>query len=256
MNIIDEFIGYLSPEKAVRRFQARMALEIARGYDAAKVGRRTSGWIAGGGSANAEIGPALARVRIRCRDVVRNNEYAAKALDTLVVNTVGDGITAKAPDQTLWNDWCEYSDADGQLDFNGLLDLAARTRYESGEVLIRFRQRLPDDGLKVPLQLQVLEPDHLDVTKLGPMANGKFAIAGIEFTPISHRVANRLNPIHPGEVASFRLNTLESKRVPASEVLHYYRKRRPPQERGIAEFAVSLLRLRALADYEQAELVR
>ena len=45
----------------------------ALAYDAAKVGRRTDGWVANGGSANVEIAPALSRVRNRCRDVVRNN---------------------------------------------------------------------------------------------------------------------------------------------------------------------------------------
>lgn len=256
MNFIDNLIGYFDPMAGVRRFQARLALDVARGYDAAKVGRRTSGWIAGSGSANAEIGPALTRVRNRCRDAVRNNEYVSRALESLVANTVGDGITAKAPDQQLWSDWCEYCDADGQLDFNGLIELAHRTRRESGEVLVRFRQRLPEDGFKVPLQLQVLEPDHLDSNKTGPLTNGNFVISGVEFDLVGRRVAYWLFPVHPGEVATFRLQSLESKRVPASEVLHYYRKRRPTQVRGMPEFGVSLLRMRDLADYEQAELVR
>jgi lambda family phage portal protein len=256
MNIIDEFVSFFAPMAGVKRAQARIALDMVRGYDAAKVGRRTSGWVAGGGSANAEIAPALARVRNRCRDVVRNNEYASRGLDTLVANTIGDGIIAKAPDQVLWDDWCDYCDADGQLDFHGLIELGHRTRRESGEVIYRFRQRLPEDGLAVPLQIQVLEPDHLDSNKNGPLPNGNFAIAGVEFNLIGQRVAYWLFQVHPGEVASYRLNSLESKRVPASEVLHYYRKRRPTQVRGIPEFAVSLLRLRDLADYEQAELVR
>jgi lambda family phage portal protein len=256
MNFIDEIVAAINPMAGVKRAQARMALDHVRGYDAAKVGRRTDGWTAGGGSANVEINSSLIRVRNRCRDVVRNNEYAARALETLVVNTVGDGITIKAPDQSLWDDWCDYCDADGQLDFNGLMELAVRTRRESGEVIIRFRQRLPEDGFKVPLQLQVLEPDHLDSTKMGPLANGNFAIAGVEFNLIGQRVAYWLFPVHPGEVATYRLQSFQSKRVPASEVLHYYRKRRPSQVRGMPEFAVSLLRLRDLADYEQAELVR
>jgi lambda family phage portal protein len=256
MNFLDQLVGFINPMAGVRRVQARTALEMVRGYDAAKIGRRTAGWMAGSGSANAEIAPSLERTRNRCRDVVRNNEYASRALDSLVANTVGDGITAKAPDQQLWDDWCEYCDADGQLDFAGLIELGHRTRRESGEVIYRFRQRAPEDGLAVPLQIQVLEPDHIDSTKTGALGNGNFAIAGVEFNAIGQRVAYWLYPVHPGEVAGFRLNSLESKRVPASEVLHYFRKRRPSQVRGMPELAVSLLRLRDLADYEQAELVR
>ncbi|MGT2507904.1 phage portal protein [Cupriavidus basilensis] len=256
MNWIDEVVSYVAPLAGVRRAQARLALDAVRGYDAAKVGRRTDGWIAGGGSANAEIAPALHRVRNRCREVVRNNEYAASALDKLVANTVGTGFTAKAPNQQLWNDWCDYCDADGQLDFNGLTELGHRTRREAGEVIFRFRSRLPEDGLPVPLQIQVLEPDHIDSSRTGPMNNGNYAIAGVEFDQLGRRVAYWLFPQHPGEIAGYRLNSLESKRVPASEVLHYYRKRRPSQVRGMPELGVSLLRLRDLADYEAAELVR
>jgi lambda family phage portal protein len=136
------------------------------------------------------------------------------------------------------------------------MELGHRTRRESGEVLFRFRSRLPEDGLPVPLQLQILEPDHLDSTKNGPLSNGNFAITGVEFNLIGQRVAYWLYPVHPGEVATYRVRSLESKRVPASEIIHYYRKRRPTQVRGMPELGVSLLRLRDLADYEQAELVR
>lgn len=256
MNWIDHVVNYVSPAAGVRRAQARMALDHVRAYDAAKVGRRTDGWQAGASSANAEIAPALHRVRQRCRDMVRNNEYASSALNKLVANTVGTGFSAKATDQQLWSDWCEYCDADGQLDFNGLIELGHRSRRESGEVLIRFRPRLPEDGLPVPLQLQVLEADHLDTSRTGPCANGNYAIAGVEFNQIGGREAYWLFPVHPGEIAYSRVKSLQSVRVPASEVLHYYRKLRPGQVRGMPELAVSLLRLRDLADYEQAELVR
>lgn len=256
MNWLDRAVSFVSPTTGVRRAQARMALDMVRGYDAAKVGRRTDGWRAGGGSANTEILPALSRVRNRCREVVRNNEYAAKAVNSLVANTVGVGVMGKAPNQALWNDWCTYCDADGQLDLNGLLELAVRTRYESGEVLIRFRQRLPEDGFAVPLQIQLLEPDHLDASKTGPLANGNYAIAGVEYSLIGVRVAYWLFPTHPGEIVNIGSSAMQSRRVPASEVLHYYRKRRPSQVRGMPELAVSLLRLRDLGDYEQAELVR
>jgi capsid protein len=205
MNFIDHFIAFLDPVAGARRAHARIGLDMARSYDAGKRGRRTANWFAGSGSANAEIAPSLEIVRNRCRDVVRNNEYAARALDSLVANTIGDGITAKAPDQNLWNNWCEYADADGQLDFAGLIELGHRTRRESGEVLFRFRARAPEDGLPVPLQIQVLEPDHLDATKTGQLANGNFAIAGVEFNQIGQRVAYWLYPVHPGEVATYRL---------------------------------------------------
>src|SRR3546814_17821791 len=85
--------------------------------------------------------------------------------------------------------------------------------------------------------------------------NGNFVLLGKEFTPTVQCVAYWLFPVHPGEIASWSLKRLESVRVPANEILHYYRKRRPSQVRGIPEFGTSLLRLRHLSDSQLAEIV-
>src|SRR3546814_7379283 len=55
-----------------------------RKYEAAKVSRHTSDWTALGTSANAEIGSSFAAVRNRVRQMVRDNEYAARGLEALV----------------------------------------------------------------------------------------------------------------------------------------------------------------------------
>jgi lambda family phage portal protein len=256
MNPIDAIVAYFSPEAGVRRAQMRIALDQVRAYDAGKVGRRTAGWQTSSSSANVEIVQALERVRNRSRDMVRNNEYATRAIDTLTANTVGTGITVKMGAlQKVWNRWIDYCDADGQLDFYGLQELAARTRFEAGEVLIRRRLRTVDDGFEVPFQLQVLEPDYL-VNKFETLANGNVVIAGIEFDLVGRRVAYHLYRSHPGETGTFMRNGMETVRVPASEILHLYRKKRPQQVRGMPQLAVSMMRMRDLADYEDAELVR
>lgn len=256
MNIIDKIVEVYDPIAAVRRAQARLAMEHVRAYDAAKVGRRTGGWHTPSSSANVEVNQALERVRNRSRDMVRNNEYAARAIDSLTANTVGTGITVKmGAVQKIWNRWVDECDADGQLDFYGIQELAARTRYESGEVLIRRRLRKLDDGLAVPFQLQVLEPDYL-VNKFEMLANGNYLIAGVEFDLLGRRVAYHLYKSHPGETGIISRHGMETVRVPSSEIIHLYRKKRPQQVRGMPQLAVSMMRLRDLADYEDAELVR
>lgn len=257
MNIIDNVVEFFSPAAAARRYKAREALDLMRSYDAGKVGRRTAGWQASNGSASAEIAPQLSRIRARSRDIVRNNEYGRQAIRALVSNTIGDGITVKAQDSSLWEDWCDQCDYDGQLNFNGLLELAVRHRYTDGEVLVRVHHANLSDGLPVPLQLQVLEADHLDTSKTGELGNGHFVIAGVEFDRTGRRVAYWLYPVHPGEIAGMSWKKgMESVRVSARYILHYYRKERASQVRGVSELAVSLMRLRDVADYEQAELVR
>ncbi len=105
-------------------------------------------------------------LRSRSRDLVRRNAWAQAALDAFVSNAVGTGIKPqslsgdeafKTAVQSLWRDWTDEADAAGLTDFYGLQALACRAMLEGGECLIRLRPRRPDDGLCVPLQLQLLE---------------------------------------------------------------------------------------------------
>lgn len=259
-SIVDRLVEAISPERGIRRAQARMALDVVRKYEAAEVGRRTQGWKAGSGSANVELYGSLPRLRDRASQQIRDNEYAKAAIRALRTHIVGTGITVipeLKSERELWRRWADGDcDADGQLDLAGLSSLGVNTWKERGELLVRRRWRRVEDGLAVPMQLQLLEPDHLDHLKTGIVDGGNVAIMGVEFDLLGRRVAYWLYPEHPGEVASLRRTGLVSKRVPASEVIHLYRKDRISQVRGVPELAVSLMRLRDLKGYEEAELVR
>jgi lambda family phage portal protein len=199
MNWFDRAIGAVAPGAGLRRARQRQMIGVlARAYEGARQGRRTEGWIAAGTGANAEIAPALARLRDRSRDLVRNNPYAGKAVQALVSNMVGTGLMprARAADaeiakqaDRLWLDFAATADADGLTDFAGLQALIVRCLVESGEVLVRLRERRTEDGLPVPLQLQVLEADHLDSGKTGELADGGFILQGIEFDALGRRRA-------------------------------------------------------------------
>jgi len=266
-NWLDKAISWISPQAGLRRIRARRAAELVQlAYDGARNDRRTGGWITTGSSANAEIGAALAKLRERSRDLIRNNAYAARAVAEIVGAAIGTGITAQARSgdagldarvNAVWQRWIEECDADGQLDFYGLQALIARTVVESGECLVRLRQRRPEDGLEVPLQLQVLEPDYLDHTITRKTETG-YIIQGVEFDLIGQRIYYWLYGQHPGDVVQtgVRGGSMQSARVPASEVLHIYRKDRPGQVRGAPWLAPVMIVLRDLDEYEEAELVR
>ncbi|HIJ94046.1 MAG TPA: phage portal protein, partial [Rhodospirillaceae bacterium] len=266
MNWLDQTVGFFSPRAGLRRARARAAMNILRrGYEGAKLGRRTEGWRAPGSGSNAEISAALPRLRDRSRDLVRNNPYAAKGVNALVGNLVGSGLKARARagdaalnDQAdkLWTRFTAECDADGRTDFHGLQALAARAMVESGECLVRIRPRRTGDGLAVPLQLQVLEADHLDTLRSGEVVSGGFIHQGIEFDRLGRRVAYWLYPVHPGEVATFRRGSLQSKRVSAADVCHVFERLRPGQERGVPWFAPAIIKMRDLDEYDDAELVR
>lgn len=239
----------------------------SRSYDAAKTGRRTQGWARQTADVNTITARALGELRLHARDLVRNNAWASGGLEALVSNTIGWGIVGKAIDgdietaNSLWKEWSESTDcdADGRLTLPGLQELAFRTIVESGEVLIRRRIRRPEDGLTIPLQIQVIEPDHIDTSKNGVISSSGGPInQGIEYDKIGRRRAYWLFPQHPGSVQPSinGKSQNESVPVPASEVIHVYRILRPGQVRGVTWLASTIAPLKDFDEYEDAALMK
>lgn len=237
---------------------------LGRAFDAASRRDRTAGWRAGGTSANAEIGDALATLQARSRELARNDPHVARALEVIRTNVVGSGIRAQldgdSPLERLWKQWAESTDcdADGVHDLYGLQSLVMRATAESGEVLVRMRPRRQSDGLAVPLQLQVIESDHIDTSKDGPAdKEGHTWIQGVEIDALGRRTGYWLFREHPGDTRRLRsLRSLNSVFVPAESILHIYRQDRPGQMRGIPWCAPIAVRARELRDYEDAQLLR
>jgi lambda family phage portal protein len=227
-------------------------------YDGATHSRRTAGWHVRATDANAEIAPSLAILRDRHRDLARNNPWARRAIQAIINNWIGPGLQAQWTDpgtQALWRSWFESVaiDADGRSHGYGLQSLIARTVVESGECLVRRRPRRPEEGLPIPLQIQVLEPDYLDHAKTATLPTGGWITAGVEFNPFGRRVAYWLFPEHPG---STKRRGIASVRYDAADFLHCYRLDRPGQVRGVVWGAGAMLRLRMLDDYADAQLER
>ena len=266
-NWVDRLVSYLSPAAGLRRIQYRRALGIAQkfSYEGAMHGRRTGGWVTADSDANRETFGSMIWLRNRARDLVRNNPYAAKAISELVGNQIGTGIMPRADtsDDKLnaridakFKAWSTECDADGQFDFFGIQWQVARAVAESGECIVRFRQRRPGDGLAVPLQLQVIEPDYLDHNKTLSLDNGTI-IQGVQFDKLGRRNFYWLFGNHPGALSLMNWQAgFISKPVPAESVLHIYKKDRPGQVRGVTWLAPVMLKMRDLDEYEDAELVR
>jgi lambda family phage portal protein len=262
MNIIDKIINYVMPQRALVRQRARVACELLRKFEGAAKTRRVSGWRTSGSDANTEAQFAIEVLRNRARDLVRNNPYAKRAVSGIVGNTIGTGILPKARGPAgdalnkLWASWANTRmiDADGRYTFSGLQALVMRSVVESGEVLVRRRRRRVTDNLPVPFQLQVLEPDFIDLAKEEQkLPNGGWITQGIEFNAIGKRVAYWLYDEHPGGI---KWRSLSSRRVRASEILHIYNEDRPGQIHGITWYAPVMIRMRDFDEYEDAQLVR
>lgn len=236
------------------------------GYEAASSGRRLGSWQPGNIGPNSILFRDADLLRSRSRDLVRRNAWAFNAVDSLVSNLVGTGIKPRSTHknamfkedvQNLWLDWTDEADADGMQSFYGMQALAVRAMVEGGEVLVRLRNRLPSDGLVVPLQIQLLEPEHLPYWLNQTLPNGNIIRSGIEFNKIGQRVAYHLYRQHPGELLANNAGSFGSPvPVPASEIVHLFRPLRPGQLRGEPWLTQAMVKLNDLDQYDDAELIR
>lgn len=209
-------------------------------------------------------GPAL---RARCRDVMRNNGHAVAGSECFVSNLIGTGIkpsplltdTAKKKEvQELWLDWTDEADAGGLTDFYGLQGIVGNAIFEAGEVFCRMRARRPEDGLTVPLQLELLESEMCPYHLNQKAPNGNTIMNGVEFDLRNQRAAYWFYRSHPGDMVinAGQIMNQQPVRVPADQVLHIFKPTRPGQVRGVPILAPSLVKMFLLDQYDDAELER
>ena len=228
----------------------------ASAYEGASQKRRMAGKGTLTSGPNGPIERSLPMLVSRSHNAIRNNPYAASAKEKYVSNLVGSGIKPQWNDertQALWDGWVEECDADEVDNFYGLQTLAAGSQFEAGEALARFRYRRTSDGLSVPLQLQVIEAEHLD-PGFSQAFGGRLIKMGIEFDAIGRRRAYHLWRHHPQEQLTAEIN--ERVPVPADNVIHMYRRQRPGQLRGVPELTSVIIRLYEIDEMQDATLAR
>ena len=261
---LDRAINAVSPTWGLRRVRARMAhqmLEQVRsGYEGARKGRRTLGWLTPSTDAGTEAGKAGPVLRNRARDLVRNDPLAAQAVRVWSTALVGSGLTprvpgAKRPIDEYWREFAHNCSDCG--DFAATLRVAVETMVVSGEVLVRLGPGLGTPENPSGIHLQILETDHLDRGVDRDLPDGGRVVRGIEYDAAGHRRAYHVLREHPGAgTTRIRMPPRDSERVPAEQMIHLYHVQRPGQDLGVSWFAPVVLKLMDLADYNEAELVR
>lgn len=274
MNPFEQLLAAIAPRAALRREAARLQLDEMRKYSAAGRGRRTDNWMTQRGSADAASAQGFADMRDRARDQIRNNPWARKIVQVWSDNLIGEGWSFKAKDgrkngsrgktvTRLMQDWmkdpiqCDYY---GKANFDGLVKQVVQAWKGSGEVLIRWRtpssatmRRL---GLRVPLQLQVMEADWIDESHDTPGGeSGGYTKRGIVYDAEDKPVDYWLYNYHPGERAN-RVTSMVSNTVPAEQIIHLFTPERPGMTRGVTCLAPVLVRLRDVQDLMDARLMK
>lgn len=258
MNIIDRIIGWVNPHAGIQRHFARQRL--ARAYEAASP---RDSWRPrrAGASANADHRSDARTLRAKSHSLKQNVPYIQSGFEGLISATIGTGIiprsTGKEADvlNKLFAAWVPVCDADGRLDYYGMQAAAYEAMETDGEVLIRLRPRRPTDGLPVPLQLQLLEIDWLDDSRMG-FINGYDVVNGIAYDTLGKVAGYWLWPQHPGDDNRLRNKQGQSQFISAQFIIHLFSPKRPGQARGFPRLAPVIARVRDMQLYEDAELAR
>jgi capsid protein len=135
--------------------------------------------------------------------------------------------------------------------------IVASEMFEAGECFVRIRPRRPEDGLSVPLQLQILPAEMLDLADNRDLGNGRRVEMGIEFDAIGRRTAYHFWRQHPAIRPEFRRTGASLKTiVPAEEIMHLYRPFRAGQSRGVPHTLSGIVVAAIMDCYDDAELER
>lgn len=272
--VLDKWVAYFSPTRAVERYRARLAL--AGGYSGASRRRQAlSHWQPGHHDADADLLPDLELLRDRSRDLVRNNPLAAGVINTVCTSVVGTGLQLQV---RVDRDFLKLSDAEAdrfaaaterefalwaespncdlgrQLTFYDYQALVFRSSLENGDcfVLLPYVQRQSDP---YRLRLQLVEADR--VCNPDYRADSASLSGGVQKDTQGAPMAYHVLDSHPGGVGakpSWRQVPVWS---PSGQrnALHVYTPLRPGQTRGVPYLAPVIEAFKQLGMYTHAEVM-
>lgn len=265
MNIIDSLFVYTSPERALKRLQARRALAF---YEAAKPSRYRK-FHTGNPSPNQIVSQGAVALRTQARALCENHDIARGIVRTFVNNVVGaNGIgiepQPRKADGTIHAEyatqlrnaymaWAKLPEVTQSMTFSQLQRTAARAWLRDGEV---FAQMLLgavpklQHATAVPFSIEMFEADFVPMD----YNDGDRIHQGIERNAWGKRTAYHVFKNHPAEAVNYSFNT-QTKRVSADNVLQVASLDRFGQLRGVSEFAAIITRLEDLKDYEESERI-
>ncbi len=249
MPFLDLFRGKQTPRAA--------AVPVVRGkFDAAERGDDYKHWAnADAFAADAALSPVVRRtLRNRARYERANNSYLAGISSTLANDLIGTGPRLQL----------DIGDEDAAreverlfFDWGWLVDLPAKLRtmrealVVDGEAFALMISNPRLGGVQLDLRLveaeMVATPTELMRSTITPEGN---TVDGLEFDAIGNVVAYQVLNFHPG--SNYRVNNLQFQRVPANQMVHWFKASRPGQHRGVPEVAPALKLFGQLRRYTEA----
>ncbi|NCC28256.1 MAG: phage portal protein [Gammaproteobacteria bacterium] len=264
--MLDALIAAISPRWAVQRAHHR---RILAAYEAAKPDRYRKGRREPS-SGSAAVTRAGTSIREQARHLEQNLDLARGILRVLINSTIGPHGIGVEPqplraDGTVheefarqilaaWDRWGEVCDVTGEFSWPEAQRMLARTAYRDGDAFARFVSTGTRHATRIPLSLELMEPDFFPIGHDGQY-DGRSVRDAIELNAWGKPLAYWAYRDHPGHADSSRIPWADLKRIPADEILHLAMRDRLHQRRGMSLFAAILARLDHLADYETSETI-
>lgn len=259
MSWLDDFVGFLSPEKGYRREAYKQALEEMRHYDAGSGQRLNANWRATNQSAELTDRYSRDNIRARARDLERNSDMMNSVVGAYERNIIGGGYTLQAmtADDDLnsqiekaWKRWCKKHNCDvtGTQSLNQLIRMAVKRKKVDGGIL--FVKRYTSEGF-IPFQLQLFEVDELDSSQVSPKKSGNKVIGGIEYNSYNKAVGYYIR-----QYSVDGYSMIDPVYVDAKDVIFYYSKNRPSQLREMSDMSPTITRIRDANEFMVAVSVK
>ena len=211
---------------------------------------------------NGDIFVQYQTIVLRCRDLAMNNEAVIGILRNLqrnVIGTTGFTLQSKAEDaalrpqiEKLWREYCARSTAavtmDERSSARDLDMLILRSLLIDGECFIH---KVYDSSSKFGWRYEVIDSLQIDpFYMVQRLENGGRIFMGIEYDANGREVAFWYRP-----VICEQYNSGPRERIPASNIIHLFRKEYAAQMRGIPALVGAVMNLKQLDDYRAAELI-
>lgn len=259
MNVLDQVIGWISPEAGYRRGVYRRALELERSYDAAGYDRENANWRAINESAEMTDRQDRDLVRARARDLERNSDVMNSVLGAHKRNIFGAGYRLRANTgdneqnariEKLWETWCQKKNCDvtETQSFNAMMRMAIWRKKIDGGILFL---KCYTGGSLVPFKIQMLEVDELDTSVMAPRKKENKVAGGIEYNSFNKPVGYYIR-----QYSLDGMTTMESKYMDAKDVIFYFTKNRPSQIREMSDMAPTVSRIRDVNEFMRSIAVK
>jgi len=238
--------------------------------------RLTHNWPTSPVSIDQEVMSQLSTVRARSRDLRMNNEWFRRfdmAVRNNVVGPRGMGLHPLVKDadgkpdtyarETIRTEWARWAgspmhcDPAGRLTFQQQQTLGVSGTNVDGELLARIRRGRAAG--EYAMQVQLLDPQLLDVSYNRELRNGSFIRMGIEYDawerPLAYHIMDptTVSP-HAGYFSSY-FNARDFLRIPAADIVHVFIPEVVGQKRGLPWCTPTITRGLRMDHYEEAALV-